>query len=157
MWNFSFFLVGFGFGTFKFMFAAAFTMVAASNAGVELSYWEVVVSTFLGALVSFNVFFFSAGVLMERAKAKKLKKIKDGTLKVKKQFSRTNKGIVKLKLSPIGYFVLVIVGPMVLSIPIGSIIVAKFYRHIRFTYWLEVCSLFAWANLFAILNFYFFT
>jgi|TARA_B110000285_G_scaffold217290_1_gene265478 TRAP-type uncharacterized transport system fused permease subunit len=150
------YVFGFLLGTFKFMFAAAFLLVAASEAEIPISYWEVVISTFLGAFVSFNVFFFFSGLLMERAKEKKLEKIKKGTLKPKKQFSRMNKFIVRLKFSSFGYFVLVIVGPMVLSIPIGSIIIAKFYRKIKFTYWLEVVSLFVWANLFTLVNLYIF-
>lgn len=141
---------GFLMGTVKFMFAAT-SMMAFS-----VSYWEVVFATFLGAFVSFNIFFFFSGLLMERAKEKKMEKIKKGTLKPKKQFSRMNKFIVRLKFSSFGYFVLVIVGPMVLSIPIGSIIIAKFYRRIKFTYWLEVVSLFVWANLFTLINLYIF-
>lgn len=149
-------LLGFGLGTVKFMFAAALMMASAQKIEVDLSYWEVVVTTFLGAWMSFNIFYFSAGFFMERARLKKLEKIKNGTIKIKKQFSRTNKGVVKLKLSPFGYFGLVVVGPMVLSIPIGSIIIAKFYRRLKLTYWLETISLFFWANLFTILNFYIF-
>jgi len=148
--NFAAYTTGFLMGTVKFMFAAT-SMMAFS-----VSYWEVVFATFLGAFVSFNFFFFFSGLLMERAKEKKLIKIKDGTLKPKKQFSKMNKFIVKMKLSSFGYFVLVIVGPMVLSIPIGSIIIAKFYRRIKFTYWLEIVSLFVWANLFTLANLYIF-
>jgi len=138
-------------GTVKFMFAAT------SMVGYKISYWEVVFSTFLGAFISFNFFFFFSGLLMERAKEKKLEKIQNGTLKPKKQFSRMNKFIVKMKLSSFGYFVLVIVGPMVLSIPIGSIIIAKFYRRIKLTYWLEMISIFVWALLFTAINFYIFS
>ncbi len=148
--NFAAYTTGFLMGTVKFMFAAT-SMMAFS-----VSYWEVVFATFLGAFVSFNFFFFFSGLLMERAKEKKLIKIKNGTLKPKKQFSKMNKFIVKMKLSSFGYFVLVIVGPMVLSIPIGSIIIAKFYRRIKFTYWLEIVSLFVWANLFTLVNLYIF-
>ena len=148
--NFAAYSTGFLMGTVKFMFAAT-SMMAFS-----VSYWEVVFATFLGAFVSFNIFFFFSGLLMERARDKKLEKIKNGSLKSKKQFSRMNKFIVKMKLSSFGYFVLVIVGPMVLSIPIGSIIIAKFYRRIKFTYWLEMVSLFLWANLFALANLYIF-
>lgn len=148
--NLAAYSTGFLMGTVKFMFAAT-SMMAFS-----VSYWEVVFATFLGAFISFNVFFFFSGLLMERAKEKKLEKIKNGTLKSKKQFSRMNKFIVKLKLSSFGYFVLVIVGPMVLSIPIGSIIIAKFYRRIKLTYWLEIVSLFIWANLFTLANLYIF-
>lgn len=148
--NLAAYSTGFLMGTVKFMFAAT-SMMAFS-----VSYWEVVFATFLGAFVSFNIFFFFSGLLMERAKEKKLEKIKNGTLKAKKQFSRMNKFIVKMKLSSFGYFVLVIVGPMVLSIPIGSIIIAKFYRRIKFTYWLELVSLFIWANLFTLANLYIF-
>jgi hypothetical protein len=148
--NFAAYSTGFLMGTVKFMFAAT-SMMAFS-----VSYWEVVFATFLGAFVSFNIFFFFSGLLMEKAKEKKLEKIKKGTLKPKKQFSRMNKFIVRLKFSSFGYFVLVIVGPMVLSIPIGSIIIAKFYRRIKYTYWLEIISLFVWANLFALANLYIF-
>jgi len=148
--NFAAYSTGFLMGTVKFMFAAT-SMMAFS-----VSYWEVVFATFLGAFVSFNIFFFFSGLLMERARDKKLEKIKNGSLKFKKQFSRMNKFIVKMKLSSFGYFVLVIVGPMVLSIPIGSIIIAKFYRRIKFTYWLEMVSLFLWANLFTLANLYIF-
>jgi len=148
--NFAAYSTGFLMGTVKFMFAAT-SMMAFS-----VSYWEVVFATFLGAFISFNIFFFFSGLLMERARDKKLEKIKNGSLKSKKQFSRMNKFIVKMKLSSFGYFVLVIVGPMVLSIPIGSIIIAKFYRRIKFTYWLEMVSLFLWANLFALANLYIF-
>ena len=148
--NFAAYSTGFLMGTVKFMFAAT-SMMAFS-----VSYWEIVFATFLGAFVSFNIFFFFSGLLMERAREKKLEKIKNGSLKSKKQFSRMNKFIVKMKLSSFGYFVLVIVGPMVLSIPIGSIIIAKFYRRIKFTYWLEMVSLFLWANLFTLANLYIF-
>ena len=148
--NFAAYSTGFLMGTVKFMFAAT-SMMAFS-----VSYWEVVFATFLGAFVSYNIFFFFSGLLMERARDKKLEKIKNGSLKSKKQFSRMNKFIVKMKLSSFGYFVLVIVGPMVLSIPIGSIIIAKFYRRIKFTYWLEMVSLFLWANLFTLANLYIF-
>jgi hypothetical protein len=148
--NFAAYSTGFLMGTVKFMFAAT-SMMAFS-----VSYWEVVFATFFGAFVSFNIFFFFSGLLMEKAKEKKLEKIKKGTLKPKKQFSRMNKFIVRLKFSSFGYFVLVIVGPMVLSIPIGSIIIAKFYRNIKFTYWLEVVSLFVWANLFTLANLFIF-
>ena len=148
--NFAAYSTGFLMGTVKFMFAAT-SMMAFS-----VSYWEIVFATFLGAFVSFNIFFFFSGLLMERAREKKLEKIINGSLKPKKQFSRMNKFIVKMKLSSFGYFVLVIVGPMVLSIPIGSIIIAKFYRRIKFTYWLETVSLFLWANLFTLANLYIF-
>ena len=70
------YVFGFLLGTFKFMFAAAFLLVAASEAEIPISYWEVVISTFLGAFVSFNVFFFFSGLLMERAKEKKIKTYK---------------------------------------------------------------------------------
>ena len=148
--NIAAYLTGFLMGTAKFMFAAASMMP------FDVSYWEIVFSTFLGAFVSFNLFYFFAGLFMERAKEKRIKKIKAGTYISKGSFTKLNKFVVKLKLSSFGYFVLVIVGPMVLSIPIGSIIIAKFYRRIKLTYWLEMVSIFVWANLFTIANLYMF-
>jgi len=144
------YVTGFFMGSVKFMFAAASMMPFGPT------YWEAVFTTFFGALFSFSLFYFSAGFFMERAKLKRLEKIKNGTLKEKKQFSRLNKFVVKLKLSPFGYIGLLIGGPMFMSIPIGSIVLAKFYRHLKITYWIELGILFIWANFFAALNFFFF-
>ena len=71
---------GFLMGTVKFMFAAT-SMMAFS-----VSYWEVVFATFLGAFVSFNIFFFFSGLLMERAKEKKWRKLKKERLSQKNNF-----------------------------------------------------------------------
>ena len=150
MTHYAAYLTGFFMGTAKFMFAAASMMP------FEATYWEIVFCTFFGAFFSFNLFFFFSSLFMEKAKAKRIEKIKNGTYKHKGHFTKLNKSIVKLKLSPVGYFILVIVGPMVLSIPIGSIIIAKFYRRIKLTYWLEMVSLFIWANLFTLANLYMF-
>lgn len=146
--NFAAYFTGFGVATIKFMIAASFMLP------FEVTYWEVVFATYFGALFSFCVFYFSAGFFMERAKQKKLEKIKNGTLKVKKQFSKLNKFVVKLKLSPYGYIGLLIGGPMFMSIPVGSIVLAKFYRRIKLTFWIESAILFVWANFFGFLNLY---
>ena len=148
--NFAAYSTGFLFATFKFMLAASFMMP------FEVTYWEVVFATFFGAFFGFCLFYFSSGFFMEKAKQKKLEKIKNGTLKPKNQFTKLNKFVVKLKLSPYGYIGLLICGPMFMSIPIGSIVLAKFYRRLKFTFWAETVILFLWANLFSALNLFIF-
>ena len=83
---------------------------------------------------------------MEKAKLKRIKKIKDLAIKgitpkPKKNFTRMNKFIVKIKRS-VGQVGVCFWAPFFLSIPIGSIISAKFYGHSKKTYPLIVLGIF---------------
>lgn len=142
MAKFSLYLLTAFLGTFKFMFAAVPGVVAG------LSFFEIYGAVMFGAIASFNVSYLLANVLIKRTLKNKLKKIKAGTYKVKKNFTRINKLLVKLKKTPIGYWIICIGAPLVLSVPIGSIIVAKFYRHRKESYWISTVSLFIFGALF---------
>lgn len=61
-----------------------------------------------------------------------------------KIFTRKNRRIVKFKGS-FGLIGLVIVTPAILSIPIGCVVAAKFYRHNRYTYPMLLVSTFIWS------------
>ena len=56
-----------------------------------------------------------------------------------------NKLVVKVKLSKFGYVGLIVFGPIFLSIPLGSIVVAKFFRDDKKTYWLAMINIVAWG------------
>ena len=85
-----------------------------------------------------------------RAK-KKLEKAKDPNHKPSKIHTKTNKTLVKIKQSRFGYWILILLTPSFISIPLGSILIAKFYRHKRGTW---VRMLFA-VLLFAFIYSYF--
>ena len=130
----------------KFLFAAS--ILSAS----VLSPLEIAVSTGLGAIVSFNVFYLSAGYFMKKNKEKKLKAIAEGKYVKQNAFTKLNKFMVRLKGSKSGFWIACIFGPLILSIPVGSIIVAKFYREVKLAYPVAMASIAVWAFALAYLN-----
>lgn len=120
------------FSTWKFMF----TPIAGPAAG--LNYFETLFSCLIGGYLSVSFFYFSSNYFMnlhQQRKAKKmLKAIKKGKkIKLTKQFSRTNKTIVLIK-HRLGKWTICWLVPLFLSLPLGAIIVAKFYRHQKNTF-----------------------
>jgi len=123
--NWAAFSIVFLSSTIKFLFSPF--------AGVPLgmNFLSTYVSAVSGATLSSLFFYFAAEFIMKRTKINKLKKeealIKSGKLIPKKKiFTRGNKLTVKLKNS-LGKFGICFIAPSLLSIPLGTIIVAKFY------------------------------
>ena len=118
--------------TIKFLFAPL------GGPGLNLSYGETYFASVAGALLSSAIFYFSASFFMERARKKQLQKIeiqikKGLEIKRKKKFTKMNKRLVRIKMS-IGIYPIAFWAPLFLSIPLGSIVTAKFYGHHRYTY-----------------------
>lgn len=115
-----------GLASFKFMFSP----LAGEKLG--LTFLESYFSTLIGALLSWAVFYFLSEYFMRRNHAKKIEKHKlaleknDPNYKRPKNFTRLNKAIVRVKTS-LGIYVTCWLVPLFLSIPIGSIICAKFF------------------------------
>ncbi|HMP32162.1 MAG TPA: hypothetical protein PKD85_21325 [Saprospiraceae bacterium] len=130
----------------KFLFAASIMSTSA------LSPFEIALSTGIGALVSFNFFYLTAGYFMQRTKDKKAKAIAEGTYVRKNAFTNMNKFMVKLKGSKSGFWIACIFAPLILSIPVGSIIVAKFYRETKLAYPVAMIAIAVWAFVLAYLN-----
>lgn len=86
--------------------------------------WAVVVS---GGIFSTTLFYYLADYFMERARKKRLEK---GV--VKRKFTRLNKYAVRVK-QKVGIIGFSLLSAAVLSIPIGSIISAKFFGHKKST------------------------
>lgn len=111
--------------TIKFMFSAI------PGPALGLSFFETGCSIFLGGSVSAAFFYFSSEFFMNRAADKRRKARLDSQelgagIGQKKNFSRMNKWVVKLKLR-LGKLGVCFWAPFFLSVPIGSIVVAKFY------------------------------
>ncbi len=138
--------IAFLLGTVKFLFAAS--MVSASS----LTPLEIALATGAGAFFSFNVFYWSAGYFMRRARRKNFEAIQKGTYNPKRSFSRINRIMVKTKMSKSGFWVICTLAPIFLSIPIGTIIVAKFYHGWKWTYPVVTASILTWAFFLAYLN-----
>ena len=111
----------------KFMFAPS------AGFALNLSFWEVFLSTASGGFIGFLFFFNMSNYFMERALRKRLQKLTQPNVKRPKSFTRINKMIVKIKQSKFGYWALILLAPSFISIPIGSILIAKFYNERQYT------------------------
>jgi len=124
----------------KFMFAPF------GGPALGLTFFETYSGCVVGAIISSALFYFSADYMMDRAKAKKNEKIQEAItkgipIKSEKNFTRMNKFIVNIKRS-LGQIGVCFWAPFFLSIPIGSIISAKFYGDSKKTYPLIVLGIF---------------
>lgn len=136
--NVALFITGFWLGTFKFLFAHWLTFAATVSMDYTPHFYEIFIGVTTGAWVSMSVFYFLSELLMKRAAKKRHQKkieaqAKGIELPYKKKFTRVNKGLVKMKRS-IGIYGITLFAPLFLSIPIGSIVCAKFFGHDRRTF-----------------------
>lgn len=111
------------------------------------------VSCFAGIL-GVSVFYFLSDYFMDRAEARRLRKIENGTAKIKKKFTRVNKFLVRIKMR-LGMVGIAFISPTLISIPIGSIVMAKFYGDSRWAYPALVLSVVFWAAFFSSFKFFF--
>jgi CBS domain containing-hemolysin-like protein len=130
----------FGFSMIKFMFAPF------SGPLLKLSFLETYLSCVAGAVVAAFIFYFSAELLLIRSHrnkvAKRMQAISKGiVLKEKKKFTRTNKTIVRMK-HRFGVWVVGIYAPLFLSVPVGSIITAKFFGKEKRTFPIIILGIF---------------
>ncbi len=129
MWVYLSFIL---FSTWKFMF----TPMAGPAAG--LSFLETFLCSMTGGLISVSIFYFGSSFFMQRfqkAQAKKAEKaIAQGKVfRPKRKFTRNNRRIIKIK-HRIGKWGVCWLVPLFFSLPLGSLITAKFYRHQKNTF-----------------------
>jgi hypothetical protein len=136
--NWGAYLGFFGLAMIKFLFAPFGGPLA------KLTFIETYLSCVSGAIFCAIIFYFSAEFFMIRAhKKRKLliqqAKEKGVELKRKKVFTKINKAIVKMKR--LGIVGICFYAPFFLSVPIGSIISAKFFGKDKRTFPLIVLGI----------------
>ena len=103
----------------------------------------------LGALSCFNIFYFiSYKIYFRKEEKKDLKKKR----KKSKNFKKRNRILIKMKQSKIGFILVCTLAPIFLSIPIGTVVVVKFYGSHKKTYWYVSILLFTTSFILAFLN-----
>lgn len=137
------FLSIFGMGIVKFLFTPTYAYTVLDDP----NHWEILVPMISGALFGFNLFYWFSEIFMERAKKKRIKALQLGKTRRKKSFTKLNKFIVKIKMSKTGLIILSTIGLMFMSIPIGGIVLAKFYREKHIAYFLGMGTIIAVAFL----------
>ena len=119
--NWSAYIYVFFLANIKVLFASSI-----AKASTDLSFIEIFLSTVIGAIFCFNLFFFLSKRIMTISHKRRVEAYKKGN-KRKKNFTKKNKLIVRLKNSKMGFLLICILVPLFFSIPIGTIVVAKFY------------------------------
>ena len=140
--------------TVKFMFAP-FT-----GSGIGLSVAETFIASVSGGTLSSAIFYFASDFFMEYSQkkkiAKKLAALEKGIVfKEKKKFTKTNRAIIRVKRS-LGIYGICFWAPFFLSVPIGSVIVAKFYGKLKQTYPLIVLGMLLNATITCFLAYFIF-
>ena len=126
--------------TVKFMFAPL------GGPHLKLTFIETYLACVAGAIFSATIFYFSAEYFLLRARRKRHqayeKSKNEGIpMKRKRNFTRMNKLIVRIKKS-LGIIGTCFWVPFFLSIPLGSIVTAKFYGKRKKTFLLIVLGIF---------------
>lgn len=121
-----------------------FASIPGSIAGIPFFHTYFAACT--GGILSAALFYFSAELfmIMNHKKLEKKRKaaIADGKVfKEKKKFTRMNKFVVRIKMK-LGIVGISFLGPLFLSVPIGSIVTAKFYGKKKSTFLLIILGMF---------------
>jgi hypothetical protein len=93
----------------------------------EYNFLTSVLINTAGGIIGSTFFFKSSYFFVQRSIRRRIKRIKDGKAKPKRIFTRTNRYIVRIK-NTMGMYGLALITPALISIPIGSIIAAKYYH-----------------------------
>jgi len=104
----------------------------------NLSFFETYLAACSGAVVGTAFFYFAAEYFIIRAKKKKALAMKNAILEKipfveKKKFTRINRLLIRIKRK-LGVVGISFWAPFFLSIPIGAIVVAKFYGKNKMTF-----------------------
>ncbi len=131
---------------FFFLSMIKFLLTPFGGPGIGMSFLETYFSCVSGAVVSATIFYFLSELLIKNERNKKAilirKSIESGIeLPVKKKFTKTNKFVVKMKMK-FGLIGIAMFAPLFLSVPLGSIIVAKFYGKEKKTFPIIVFGIF---------------
>lgn len=107
----------------------AFAQMMAT--GLGFGFLPTLLITTLGGFTGMLVFYFGSGRLMQRAQRNRQRRLAEGK-GLKRAFTRTNRTIVRVKRTQ-GLSGLAFLTPVLLSIPIGAVLAAKYFRHDRRT------------------------
>lgn len=110
------------FSMVKFIFSPLTALAIEGN-----TWYYTYIAVTLGGLTGATFFYYFSVQLIKRSLNRRIKKSIE-----RKKFTRLNKIIVKTK-SKVGVVGLSLLAASFISIPIGSIVTAKFYRHKKST------------------------
>jgi hypothetical protein len=109
---------------------------AIAGAGFGFTFLQNFLFTSIGGCIGVIVFFRLSSWLMERARLKALRKraerMASGAASAVRIFTKWNRWIIRLKHTS-GLRGIAALTPLVLTIPVGSVLAARYFRHDRRT------------------------
>ncbi|MBK8500559.1 MAG: hypothetical protein IPL52_17495 [Flavobacteriales bacterium] len=128
------------------MSVVKFFFSALVSYGFDHTYWQTILLTAIGGCGGTIAFYRVGRRLMEWLRLRYVRRRKERVLKglaLKPIFTRTNRWIVRVK-SSYGLLGLAVMPP-ILSIPITSVLAAKYFKHDRRTLPFLLSAVLAWS------------
>lgn len=127
-------------------FAATFPIAII---GMKMPFWETIFLTNLGGILGVVIFvFFSKAIIIAWRKLI-TNRFNYRNNKEKRIFTSRNRRIVRIK-SKYGFAGIVILNPVILSIPVGSFLITRYYgATLKNLFWL-VAGQVAWSFIYAL-------
>jgi membrane protein DedA with SNARE-associated domain len=134
-----------------FLMASTKFLFAPSTAvGFGYSYWETILITITGGWFGVLVFFFFGRVVVDLFMRKYFSKKKTE----KPKFTKTNKLIIKVK-SNFGIIGLALITPVTISVPVGSILAARYFGENKTAIYILMGSIVFWSFVLTSISFQF--
>ncbi len=133
--------------TVMLMAALKFLFSGLVSFGMGNTFWETVLYTAIGGSFGALTFYLLSKQVLEWFRIRYIRKTMERKAKglpAKRIFTRTNRVIVKIK-HRYGMSGLVAFTPPILSIPITSLLAAKYFRHDRRTLPALISSVLVWS------------
>ncbi len=136
-------------GVFKIggiFFLSAVKFVFAPGAAIAsgFSFWQTLIITICGGLFGVFFFYYFGLYLMKRIAKWKRKPSLSDKKSAPQVFNRGSRKLIKVKQN-FGLIGLVVLTPVLISIPIGCVVAARFFSQHRLTLPLMATSVVLWA------------
>lgn len=109
---------------FKFLPSPSLAVVLGFN------FWETILITVPAGIAGVTFFYLISGFLMDRSRRKRILRMAKEGYRSPRQFTSINKAMIWVK-HRFGIAGIALITPAIISIPVGSIIMAKFFKHDR--------------------------
>ncbi len=123
--------------------AVKFLLAPGTAIATGFTAWQAFAISASGGCTGITFFYFF-GTWVTQKLDERRNKFRPEASVPRKRFNRRNRLIIRVK-HQVGFIGLIILTPAILSIPIGSVVAAKFYRHLQSTYPLLLLSTCVWS------------
>jgi hypothetical protein len=117
----------------------------------KMSFLETILYTNIGGLLGIIVFAFVSKVAIRIINSLWPKKA-DDSKRHKRIFTKRNRRLIFLK-NKVGLPGIIILSPVVLSIPVGVLLVTKYFRHRKINYLYLLAGQFVWSIVYTTIYF----